>query len=411
MSRILWSLAAGVVTFAFAWPGLAAEPAVVHGQPSFVLENASVQVAITKVGGHLVAAFDRASPAPIQPYHVSPWQEEGSPNQPKIEPPILSVLRGDFFCMPFGGNNEAVDGQQHPPHGETANGAWEFVSELGGDGVTSLTLSLETKVRPGKVSKQLTLVDGHPVIYGTHVIEGFAGKTPLAHHATLAMPETEKMIRVSTSPFRFGLTKPSLFSDPAKREYQALAIGARFSDLHHVPQIFKDSPDADCTSFPARRGFADLLCVVNEPSAKTGGPAWTAAVDNEKNFCWFALKDPAVLPITVFWIENHGRHAAPWSGRNNCLGLEDVCGMFADGLAPSLRENELSKEGVPTSIELKSDQPTSIRYIQGAVRVPEEFDIVKSIEFSPGKAKLISAAGPAVEVTVRHEYLQDGKVR
>jgi len=406
MSRLSLSLACLVVqTISIA---AAAELPVVHGQPSFILENTTIQVAVTKVGGHLVASFDRASAAPIRPYHVSPWQEEGA----KIEPPILSVLRGDFFCMPFGGNDEAVDGQQHPPHGETANGTWELVSEpAASDGVTNLTLALETKVRPGKVTKQLALVDGHPVIYGTHVIEGFAGSTPLAHHATLAMPETEKMLRVSTSPFRFGLTKPAQFSDPAKREYQSLAIGARFTDLHHVPQIFKDSPDADCTSFPARRGFADLLCVVNEPSAKTGGPGWTAAVDNEKHFCWFSLKDPAVLPITVFWIENHGRHAAPWSGRNNCLGLEDVCGMFADGLAPSLRDNELSKEGVPTSIELKADQPTSIRYIQGAVRVPDGFDIVKSIEFSPGKAKLVSAAGPAVEVPVRHEYLQDGKVR
>src|SRR6187401_420178 len=88
----------------------AAELPVVHGKPSFMLENASVQVAVTKVGGHLIAAFDRASAAPIRPYHVSPWQEEQGPNQPKIEPPILSVLRGDFFCMPFGGNDEAVDG-------------------------------------------------------------------------------------------------------------------------------------------------------------------------------------------------------------------------------------------------------------------------------------------------------------
>jgi hypothetical protein len=404
-------IAAFTTAFALVATARAADLPVVHGQPSFVLENGSTQVAVTQVGGHLIAAFDRASAAPIRPYHVSPWQEEQAPGQSPIEPPILRVLRGDFFCMPFGANEEAVDGQQHPPHGETANGTWELVSQNGGDGVTSLTLALATKVRPGKVTKQLALVDGQPVIYGTHVIEGFAGKTPLAHHATLAMPETEKMLRVSTSPFRFGLTKPNQFSDPAKREYQSLAINARFSDLHHVPQIFKDAPDADCTSFPARRGFADLLCVVNEPSTKTGGPAWTAAVDNEKHFCWFALKDPAVLPITVFWIENHGRHAPPWSGRNSCLGLEDVCGNFSDGLAPSLRENELTKEGVPTTIELKADQPTSIRYIQGAVRVPESFDIVKSIEFSPGKAKLISAAGPAVEVNVQHEYLSDGKLR
>jgi hypothetical protein len=81
------------------------------------------------------------------------------------------------------------------------------------------------------VTKELSLVDGENVVYSRHLIEGFAGPTPLGHHATLAMPETEGAFRVSTSPFQFGMVAPGLFSDPAKAEYQALQIGGRFTDL------------------------------------------------------------------------------------------------------------------------------------------------------------------------------------
>ena len=41
-------------------------------------------------------------------------------------------------------------------------------------------------------------------IYSHHVIEGFAGKTPLGHHATLAMPDQDGAFRIATSPFKFG---------------------------------------------------------------------------------------------------------------------------------------------------------------------------------------------------------------
>jgi hypothetical protein len=43
------------------------------------------------------------------------------------------------------------------------------------------------------------------------------------------------MSRVSTSPFRLGMTCPGVFSDPVNREYQSLASGERFTDLGHVP--------------------------------------------------------------------------------------------------------------------------------------------------------------------------------
>ena len=96
---------------------------------------------------------------------------------------------------------------------------------------------------------------------------------------------------------------------------------------------------------------------------------------------------------TVIWIENHGRHGHPWNGRNNCLGLEDVTAYFADGLAASINDNLLTKEGVTTALDLKADRPTIVNYVQGVVKIPAEFDIVKKIEFGPDEATFIAANG------------------
>lgn len=384
----------------------AEELVVEHGKPGFVLENGSARVFVTQTGGHMTASFPAGKDQPrIEPYHVSPWQDEPG----KVEPPILGVLRGDFFCMPFGGNAEAFNGEQHPPHGETANSAWSLVSNDQQAGKTRLVLTVETNARPGRVTKELTLIDGEPAIYSKHTIEGFAGPAPLGHHATLALPKAEGALLVSTSKFTQGLTNPTQFSNPANGEYQSLAINAKFEDLAKVPQIFKDAPDVDCTKFPTRQGYADLLCVLNQ-SNSPGEPAWVAAVNTEAKYLWFALKDPAVLPSLLFWVENRGRHGAPWNGRNNCLGLEDVCTFFADGVAPSARENAFTKLGVPTTIVLRSDKPTEIRYIQGAVPVPEGFGKVERVEFGPGSAKFVDGAGHEVKVPVRHDFLKSGKL-
>ena len=72
---------------------------------------------------------------------------------------------------------------------------------------------------------------------------------------------------------------------------------------------------------------------------------WTCAVCEEEGFLWYSFKDRAVLPSMVMWMENHGRHGAPWNGRNCCIGLEDVCAYFAKGLLPSVEDNDISATG------------------------------------------------------------------
>ncbi len=379
-----------------------------HGQPSFTLSTKEVEVAVTRLGAHTApVTFFRDSAQPVQPYHITPWQDEAPAAMPA---PVLVPLRGDFFCLPFGGNNDALNGEKHPPHGEIVGDPWTLVGTRTSGDVTTLSLSFSPTVRKGRITKDLSLVAGHNVLYSSHTIEGFAGRAPLGHHATLAMPEKEGSVRIATSPFSFGMTCPGLFSDPRQREYQALLPGTKWTDLSKVPSAWKNAPDADLTRMPARQGYADLIQINSQPWDKTGGPAWTTATYPDAGYVWFSLKDQSVLHSTVFWIENHGRHGHPWNGRNNCLGLEDVTAHFADGLVASTSDNVLTKEGVPTALELSATKPTVVNYIQGVVRIPPGFENVQSLQFSPGEVTFLSTTGKRVTAPVRHEFLKTGKL-
>ncbi|MSU62449.1 MAG: hypothetical protein EXS31_08640 [Pedosphaera sp.] len=377
-------------------------------QPSWLISNQEVSIAVTQLGGHMApVTFFRNTSRPVQPYHISPWQNEKPVAMPV---PVLVPLRGDFFCLPFGGNTEESAGEKHSPHGETAGSRWKLMGTTKAGDVTTLRLAIDTQIRKGRVTKELSIVEGQNAIYLKHTIEGFAGRTPLGHHATLTMPEQEGRVRIATSAIRFGMTCPSLFSDPKQREYQSLLPGTRWTDLSKVPAAWKNSPDADLTRLPARLGHADLVQIVNDPSSTTQGLAWTTATYADAGYVWFSLKDPAVLNSTVFWMENHGRHGHPWNGRNNCLGLEDVTAHFADGLKASTSENALTKEGVATAVDLSAARPTVVNYIQGVVKIPEGFECVKSLKFAPGSVTFISTTGKQVTALVRHEFLKSGKL-
>ncbi|MCY2948958.1 MAG: hypothetical protein NTZ71_12345 [Planctomycetota bacterium] len=394
----------------FAANGFGQEPntRTIHSQPSFVVSTSQVELAVTELGGHMApVTFFRSSAKPVRPYHVSLWQDEKPSAMPA---PVLNALRGDFFCMPFGGNSDSLAGEKHPPHGEIVGEKWKYVGTTKSADVTTLTMSIETRVRRGEVTKELSLVADQNVVYSKHIINGFTGNVPLGHHATLAMPDKEGSVRLASSAFRLGMTYPGIFSDPKQREYQSLLPGARWTTLAKVPVAWKGEPDADLTRLPARQGHADLVQVVNEPWEKTNGPAWMTATFTDAGYLWFSLKDANVLNSTVFWIENRGRHGHPWNGRNNCLGLEDVTSFFADGLKASTSDNILNKEGVATSVKLEDTKPTIVYYIQGVVKIPDGFEMVKSLEFAPGEVTFLSTTGKRVTTKVRHSFLRTGKL-
>ncbi len=365
-----------------------------------ILSSDTVTLHITMEGGHMApVVFFPGSPHPIQPYYISPWQDE--PGQP--DEPVLRMLRGDFFCCPFGAS-PPWRGERHRVHGEPAYARWTGPRVIRKGAVVELSVAMETNVRPGRITKQLALRDGESVIYSQHTLEGYRGRMPLGHHAMLAPPD-RGVLRISTSPIRFGYTAPRVSAYTSGGEYYALARGARFTRLDRVPTIWKDEPATDCSVFPAREGFVDILSVYAAASHRT---AWTCAVASDAGYLWFSLKDPSVLPATTMWMENRGRHHPPWNGRNCCIGLEDLCSYHGEGLGASVGPNPIRALGIPTSVALHPKRPTVIRYIQGVARIPRSFDRVRKATFGTDRVTFMADSGDVVEVSVRHRFLFDG---
>lgn len=368
------------------------------GQSSWRLATPDVEAYVTQSGGHLGPVTFCRKARPVQPYAVAPWAEE------KTDPgllPLLKVLRGDFFCLPFGGNATPTGKEKHPVHGETANAAWRFESLRKERGGTELRVSLETRIRPGRVDKVIALVEGHNAVYSRHIVSGMTGAMNPGHHAMLKFPDEPASGVISTSPFVYGQVFPGAFERPENGGYSSLKAGAEFDSLERVPTA--SGGLADLTRYPARRGFEDLVMLVNDARAPF---AWTAATFPKQRYAWFSLKDPKVLRETVFWLSNGGRHYPPWSGRHfNVMGLEEVTSYFHHGLAESARKNPLSARGIPTAIKLRLDSPLVVNTIMGVTAVPRGFDRVRAIVPGPGGIEIRSASGKALQVPLALDFL------
>ena len=376
---------------------------IIHGQPSWRLASTQVEAFVTETGGHWgPVTFDRKG-RKLQPYSVAPWVEE---RIDPAEPAIIKVLRGDFFCLPFGGNATPFGREKHPVHGETANARWQFRSLETRDGRSCLHLSLQTKVRPGRVDKRIWLVDGQNTIYSQHVVSGMSGPMNLGHHAMLKFPDAPGSGLVSTSRFVYGQVFPHAFEFPENGGYSWLKLGAEFKSLVKVPTL--NGETADLTRYPARRGFEDLVMMVSDAELPF---AWTAVAFPKERYVWFALKDPRVLRETIFWLSNGGRHYPPWSSRHvNVMGLEEVTSNFHLGLAESARRNPISRKGFPTCLTLNPRKPLVVPYIMGVAAIPAGFDRVASIQAARGNQAICfqSASGKQARAAVDLNFLQAG---
>lgn len=334
--------------------------AMVHGEPSYPLANGDVALYLTRRAGHMSPVRFRLGKRWVQPYAMAPWQ----PTEiDQALPPVLRVLRGDYFCLPFGSSKGIKD-----VHGETANEGWELISQ----GPGRLVLEMEVKAPKCRVRKTLSIKSGQRAVYQEHRIEGLQGRYNFGHHAILLFPDKGGPYHVNVSPFRFGSVKPDAFSDPLAREYGALKTGGRFTALDKVP--LANGGTTSLQRYPARQGFEDLVMMTSKP----GDFAWTAATLD--GYIWVSLKDPRTLPSTLFWHSNGGRHGAPWNGSHlRRLGLEEVCGHYSDGLEVS-RKNKLRAQGVPTTLAFKAKEPKSIRLIHLVHPVPQKFGMVVKVD-------------------------------
>ncbi|WP_138223376.1 hypothetical protein [Nibricoccus aquaticus] len=264
-----------------------------------------------------------------------------------------------------------------------------------------LVATLQTLVRPGKITKVVEAREGETNLYQAHTLEGFRGGMCLGHHAMLDFIRNGPGV-ISTSKLRLAQVLPAPFENPVQGGYSSLMEGAWFRELVSVPMA--DGGRADLTRFPARAGFEDLVMLHHKDADDF---AWAAVVFPEKKFVWFSLKNPAHLASTVLWHSNGGRHYAPWNGRHRgVLGVEDVTAYFHLGLAASLSANPWKKKGVPTSVALSRGKPTRIPYIMGVAPLPAGFDSVRSIRRTATGIRLQSADRAHIDHAVDTTFIQ-----
>jgi hypothetical protein len=369
----------------------------VHGQSSWAFRSSHVHANLTRLGGHLGPVSFRLAHRLVSPFAVAPWAEEKLAPE---TPALLRALRGDFFCAPFGGNGTAWRGENHPPHGETANSTWRLKAfERSADRLT-LHARLRTTVRPGVVDKFITLIEGQTAVYQRHVITG-RGPMCLGHHALVKFPPAPEGGVVSTSRFIRAQVLPDFFERPENRGYQSLLPGAMFRSLERVPLLVGGM--TDLSQFPARPGFDDLVMLTADERLPF---AWNAVTFPRERYVYFALRDPQTLRHTLLWISNGGRHYPPWNGRHTgVIGIEDTMSYFHYGLAESAKPNPLNREGIPTTLTLSEKSPRMINYIIGVVAIPGGFDRVKTIRAATDGIELVAASGKQVRAPLNLAFL------
>lgn len=354
--------------------------------PRFHTINAEgISLTLDLAVGHVRALQIDFEGSRLTPLHTAPWVDDpaiaGDPNIPGN----LKYLSGDFFCAPFGKS----DVEATPPHGWPANSAWRLDGESRDGGRTTARFVLERAVMGARVSKEITLRDGHPFVYVRHTFEGGAGAVSAASHA---MTRFATEGRLSFSPKAFAeLPANQQESDPA-RGRSIFAKGVRFTDLSKVP--LADGTTADIHHYPVGKGHEDFVMLVEAEGATLG---WTAAVRPDRDDIMLSLKSPQDYPVTFLWLSNGGRFYAPWNGRHiGVLGIEEGRAYSAYGHAASVAPNPLSEAGIPTSVTLGGT--ASLRHVIGGVVRPPDWESIAAVEPYEDGLRITSGEGWAWDV-------------
>lgn len=327
----------------------------------YQVQSDAVSLGVTEVGGHLSdVTFRFRDGRNVSPMHTAPWHDEPLPAD---TPPMMRMLRGDFFCAPFGAS-DVIGGDLHGP---SANGHWSLTASE----PDRIVVALDATILGATLTKHVSLHPGQTMVYERHTFTGGDGRIPVAHHAML---RAGHKLKLGFAPHRFAGTPPEAVEvPPAGRSL--LAYPQEFTDLTSAEAA--DGRKVDLTTYPTEHGYEDVWMLSSEPNRPF---AWTAATSAEEGWVWFSLKNPHVLPSTVVWMSNGGRNDAPWSGRHDrVIGLEEGCTYFGQGHAASIAPNPIADRGIATAVTLRPDAPLAISYAFGLAPVANTFGAVADV--------------------------------
>lgn len=343
----------------------------------FPIASNRTSLAVTQTGGHLSGVtFTLRDGRQVRPMHLAPWVNETLPDD---APPVLRMLRGDFFCAPFG-SSDVISGESRV-HGLAANGTWRLAKSS----TAQLDAVLDGDVMGAIITKHVEVRPGEAAVYQRHTLAGGRGRLPVGHHAML---RAEHPLQLGFSRWTQALTPPEPVETPPHGRPLLLNDQA-ITDLRTAKRA--DGGHADLTVYPTADGYEAIWMLVND---QTQSFAWTAATSQTEGWIWFGLKNPSVLPQTLMWFSNGGRDYAPWNGRHKrVIGLEEICGYFHLSHAKSAGENPVAAAGSPTAVDLQPNGVVSISYLFGLADAPSGFGAVTDIRETTGGVMLSDAAG------------------
>ena len=365
----------------------------------FAIESDAVRVVLNPEGGLLDEVVFRAWGQELRPMHRAPWRAAHE-RLPADTPVVERNLAGDIFCAPFGAN-DLDDG---PGHGPSANGEWRLAGTeaVHGEGKRT-SFILEQPVLGARLSKQITLFRGQPIVYERHVFAGGQGRLPVGHHPMIHVPGGAAL---AFSPKAFGLTAATPTEPDPSRGRSVLAYPQRFASLTAVKRA--DGTTVDASHFPFAENNEEIVLLAEAPGAHYG---WSAALAVKDGFVFFGIKDARVLPFTLLWMSNGGRDYSPWNSRHrHVLGVEEIRGYFHLGHRASTEPNELTEAGYPTAVALVPGGSVTITYAFGAIPAPTGWTRVTGIDVEARRLRLRGDVGTPVEVPFDRPTLDGGTV-
>ena len=282
----------------------------------------------------------------IAPLHRAPWVGTDE-KMPDDADPLMAKLGGDFFCAPF-----ALSDNGSPLHGWPPNSAWTVAVREG----HRIRADLDRDVRGARLTKELTLRDGHPFVYQRHSFSGGQGRVTVSNHANVSV-KNGALIRTSPK-LCWETPKTPQESDPS-RGRSGLDYPAQATDPRAFPGV--DGP-VDLTTYPWNPRHEDFVLGIEAAGHALGWVAVTRPVEGD---LFLSLRNPRELPMSMFWHSNGGRDYAPWSGRHiGCLGVEEGAAMHMLGLS-----GEEALTG-PGAIVLVPHGSVAVHHAIGAIAWP-----------------------------------------
>ncbi|MEX0346877.1 MAG: hypothetical protein AB3N20_18285 [Rhizobiaceae bacterium] len=312
----------------------------------------------------------------ISPLHQAPWVGTGE-DLPDGIAPHLKTLGGDFFCAPFGKEQDGA-----PLHGWPANSNWSIDHQSD----HFVRAKLDRQVNGASLVKEIELRPGEPFVYQRHTFIGGSGDIEVSNHANVAIPDSG-LIRTSEKQFWTTPAEP-LETDPALGR-SGLTYPARSKN----PQKFPASGGtADLTSFPWFPEQEDFVIGLEASGHQLG---WTAVTRPAQGDLFLSLRDARSLPMTMLWHSNGGRDYPPWSGRHfGCLGVEEgVCAS----LISSYGQNPPFVSG---SISLANEKSSTVCHVIGAIAWSCE-EAVRSVTQLPDQIVVTGDEGTRRKIPFR----------